>query len=101
MINNAWKLDEESKKGMGSKGWSGDNTQPRAKGDNNIFNRPKQAAPKDESLVTTANEKQVIEHMRKKIAARGARGISGIGRKFKIADDNNSKSLDVEEFKKA
>jgi len=39
--------------------------------------------------------------MRKRIAARGARGIQGIGRKFKIADDNNSKSLDKEEFKKA
>lgn len=42
-----------------------------------------------------------MEHMRKKIAARGARGISGIGKKFKIADDNNSKSLDQYEFKKA
>ena len=42
MINNAWKLDEESRQGMGTKGWSADNTsQPRAKGDNNIFNRPK------------------------------------------------------------
>lgn len=39
--------------------------------------------------------------MRKRVAARGARGIQGIGRKFKIADDNNSKSLDKEEFKKA
>jgi len=42
-----------------------------------------------------------MEHIQKKIAARGARGIIGIGRKFKIADDNNSKSLDREEFKKA
>lgn len=42
-----------------------------------------------------------MEHIRAKIAARGARGIQGIGKKFKIADDNNSKSLDKEEFKKA
>lgn len=42
-----------------------------------------------------------MEHVRKRIAARGAIGISGIGKKFKIADDNNSKSLDVEEFAKA
>ena len=39
--------------------------------------------------------------MRTKIAKRGARGISGIGKKFKIADDNRSGSLDSEEFKKA
>lgn len=43
----------------------------------------------------------MLEHIRKRIAARGARGIQGIGKKFKIADDNNSKSLDREEFKKA
>ena len=42
-----------------------------------------------------------MEHIQTKIAARGARGISGIGKKFKIADDNNSKSLDAQEFKKA
>jgi len=42
-----------------------------------------------------------LEHIQTKIAARGARGISGIGKKFKIADDNNSKSLDAQEFKKA
>ena len=42
-----------------------------------------------------------MEHVQKKIAARGARGISGIGKKFKIADDNNNKTLDKEEFKKA
>ena len=32
MINNAWRLTEESRQGMGTKGWSGDHTgQPRAK----------------------------------------------------------------------
>jgi len=40
----------------------------------------------------------LLEHIRKRIAARGARGIAGIGKKFKIADDNNSKSLDTGEF---
>jgi len=40
MINNAWKLTEESRRGMGTKGWSDQSAQPRAKGDNNIFGRP-------------------------------------------------------------
>jgi len=34
MMNNAWKLTEESRKGMGTKGWANDTTggaQPRAK----------------------------------------------------------------------
>ena len=99
MMNNAWKLDEASQK-PAQKGWT--NAQPRAKQDNNIFNRPNPAArPKEESLAADANEQALIEHIRKRIAARGARGIQGIGKKFKIADDNNSHSLDKEEFKKA
>jgi len=42
-----------------------------------------------------------LTHIQAKIAARGARGISGISKKFKIADDNGNKTLDVGEFKKA
>jgi Ca2+-binding EF-hand superfamily protein len=34
------------------------------------------------------------------LAKRGTRGISSIARKFKIADDNRSNSLDKYEFKK-
>ncbi len=39
--------------------------------------------------------------MRDRIKTRGARGIIGLARVFKIMDDNNSKSLDREEFRKA
>jgi len=104
MIQNAWKLTEESRQGDGTKGWGADNTaQPRAKKDNNIFGRPDPTVKKaaEPGLAANANEAKLMEHIRAKIAARGARGISGIGKKFKIADDNNSKSLDVGEFKKA
>lgn len=47
------------------------------------------------------SEQQLLEQFRSKLAARGARGICGLGKKFKIADDNNSKDLDLQEFKKA
>lgn len=47
------------------------------------------------------SEKQLMEQFRTKLAARGARGIVGLGKQFKIADDNNSKNLDMDEFKKA
>lgn len=39
--------------------------------------------------------------MRERIKARGARGILNLGKSFKIMDDNNSGSLDSEEFTKA
>jgi len=75
MMNSAWKLDEASKKGQGQKGWT--NNKPRAAQDNNIFNRPDPTAakPKEAELAADANESTLIDHIRKKIAARGARGI--------------------------
>lgn len=95
MMNSAWKLDQAPTTG-------GKAAQPRAKGDNNIFNRPDPAAkPKEADLDLNANEEQLMEHIRARIAARGARGIAGLGKKFKIADDNGSGSLDTGEFKKA
>ena len=106
MMNNAWKLTEESRKGMGTKGWSMDGTsKPRAKMDNNIFNRPDPKAQAKSSanqgVPANASEAKIIEHIQKKVAARGPRGISSLGRKFKIADDNRSQTLDKEEFAKA
>ena len=40
-------------------------------------------------------DKGIINEIRQKIIARGARGINGIKRVFKIMDDNNSKTLDM------
>ena len=100
MINNAWKLTEESRMGQGTKGWA---DAKKAKGTVNpitgAVSKPVDCATN--LLSATANEKELIAHIREKIAARGARGIQGIGRKFKIADDNGNHSLDKAEFKKA
>lgn len=74
---------------------------PRAKQTSNIFNAPEAAKTEDSALDLNPNEAQLMEHIRKRIAARGARGISGISRKFKIADDNGNKTLDKQEFAKA
>lgn len=43
----------------------------------------------------------MIERFRKAVRARGASGIIGLGRAFRIADDNNSGTLELDEFKKA
>ena len=45
--------------------------------------------------------KPYLENIRDKIKARGARGIIGLGRVFRIMDDNGSRSLDRDEFRKA
>ena len=46
-------------------------------------------------------EAQLLEQFRTRLAKRGSRGIMGLGRQFRIADDDNSKALNMEEFKKA
>lgn len=46
-------------------------------------------------------DKQLLNTVREKIISRGARGINGIKRVFKIMDDNESKTLDKQEFSKA
>ena len=100
MINNAWKLTEESRQGQGTKGWSA-NGKKKEGTVNPITGAVTKAAVADVGLADNADAKQLIEHVRARIAARGARGIQGIGRKFKIADDNGNHQLDKEEFKKA
>ena len=49
------------------------------------------------------NEKvdQLVKVFRQKILSRGAKGIIGLQRIFKIMDDDNSKSLNRQEFEKA
>lgn len=42
----------------------------------------------------------LIERFRKALKGRGANGIIGLSRQFKIADDNGSGTLDFMEFKK-
>jgi Ca2+-binding EF-hand superfamily protein len=106
MMNSAWNLDG---KRVTKKGWSNKDTDSAPKGGFGS-NKPRitgapqgrQVDPKakDETPPMNYSESQLMDVFRKKLAARGARGIMGIGRQFKIADDDGSKSLNVEEFQK-
>ena len=44
---------------------------------------------------------KLIDTLRTRLTARGARGIIGLGRAFRIMDDNGSRTLEPEEFVKA
>eukprot|EP00937_MAST-01D_sp_MAST-1D-sp2_P005681 g5681.t1 len=43
----------------------------------------------------------ILGKLRGELKSRGARGIIGLSRKFRIMDDDGSKSLNLGEFKKA
>ena len=47
------------------------------------------------------NDDQLVKAFRDRLAARGARGLLGMQRVFKIMDDNDSGTLDIQEFWKA
>ena len=46
-------------------------------------------------------DEELLDRVRQRIKARGARGIVGLGRSFKIMDDDGSQALSSEEFAKA
>lgn len=43
----------------------------------------------------------VLDRLRKQMASRGANGIAGIARAFKIMDDDRNRVVDADEFRKA
>lgn len=47
------------------------------------------------------SDKQLVEIFASKLASRGARGIIGLQKQFKIMDDDRSHDLDIYEFRKA
>ena len=57
------------------------------------------ATPGGKGGATSAEE--LVERLRTKLASRGARGIIGLSKQFRIMDDNHSMSLDKYEFSKA
>jgi len=104
MMNSAWNLDGAR---VTKKGWGADNTS-KAKGSkpargeaNPVTGYQRPAQTKVEEPPMNYSQAQLMEVFRKKLAARGSRGIMGLGRQFKIADDDGSKNLNVDEFKKA
>ncbi len=51
--------------------------------------------------VDDSAEMSLLDRFRAKLVSNGARGIIGLGRKFKIMDDDRSNTINMEEFIKA
>jgi hypothetical protein len=75
--------------------WRDDNKQQQLK-------EQRALAEKRANATNQPNEqvKIILARLKKQLASHGASGIIGLGRKFRILDDDGSKSLSLSEFKK-
>ena len=65
---------------------------------------PPSTPPKPEPHVLDGADQGVlvlVQRMKREVKRRGGSGIAGLARKFRIMDDDNSKSLSMGEYKKA
>ena len=108
LIQNAWKLNPNtySRPGQNRKDL---NKEEDEKEINNYRNRdfysskvPFGIEEQEEEPKSAKIDKSlpVIEKLRKVIARRGTRGIMSIRREFMIADNDNNKTIDINEFRK-
>ena len=65
-----------------------------------VFGAPKGSRP-GSVMSQGRSMEQLAQVLKDKLASRGARGIIGLQKQFKIMDDDNSKSLNMAEFNKA
>lgn len=66
-----------------------------------LFQRPITSGGSPARGGAGGNPEDLLAKLKTKLASRGARGIIGLGKQFRIMDDNNSRSLDTYEFSKA
>ena len=52
-------------------------------------------------MANTNEAPTILEQLRGVLSARGARGIIGLGRSFRVVDDDESGTLTLSEFRKA
>ena len=109
LIQNAWKLNPNtySRPGQNRKDLNNFEDEKEV---NNYRNRDFYSSqvqfganePEEQNKNETKLDKSlpVIEKLRKIIARRGSRGIMSIRREFMIADNDNNKTIDINEFKK-
>ena len=63
--------------------------------------KSRSATQQQSTVFAGLQDKDLLEQLRRKIISRGTRGILGIARVFKNIDDDNSKTLNFQEFDKA
>jgi len=116
LINNTWGFNNENENNYvnnNNKGWSNKNDNndnnlqsnyKRRFGDNNKRNNNNINTINEKNFVQNEfypNENNILDIFRNEIRKKGAKGIIGLAKQFKLFDENKNKTLDYKQFSKA
>ena len=116
LINNTWGFNNENENNFinnNNKGWSNKNENndnnlqsnyKRRFGDNNKRNNNNINTINEKNFVQNEfypNENNILDIFRNEIRKKGAKGIIGLAKQFKLFDENKNKTLDYKQFSKA
>ena len=114
LINNTWGFNNENNYvNNNNKGWSNKNENndnnlqsnyKRRFGDNNKRNNNNINTINEKNFVQNEfypNENNILDIFRNEIRKKGAKGIIGLAKQFKLFDENKNKTLDYKQFSKA
>ena len=114
LINNTWGFNNENNYvNNNNKGWSNKNDNndnnlqsnyKRRFGDNNKRNNNNINTINEKNFVQNEfypNENNILDIFRNEIRKKGAKGIIGLAKQFKLFDENKNKTLDYKQFSKA
>ena len=116
LINNTWGFNNENENNFinnNNKGWSNKNENndnnlqsnyKRRFGDNNKRNNNNINTINEKNVVQNEfypNENNILDIFRNEIRKKGAKGIIGLAKQFKLFDENKNKTLDYKQFSKA
>ena len=116
LLNNTWRINNNENNNINNnlKNWSNKNENEninnntlqenynRRFGDNknNNFNQLK-TKDQNQNNEMNSNENELLNLFRNEIRKKGGRGIINLARQFRLFDENNSKTLELNEFSKA
>lgn len=108
MMNNCWRMNDNTTYNNNKKGWSStseENSKVPSVGESYQVRKGQSIKEQNQkealSQPTKGSGNVVLDKFRDRLAQRGGKGIIGLARQFKIFDDNNSKTLEYDEFAKA
>jgi hypothetical protein len=87
--------------GRSSRGLGGRQPTAPLEGAKSSYSRSGRGAVQSRSSHEEAFALELLDALREQLTSRGAKGLIGLQRQFRIMDDDGSRSLEMKEFKKA